>query len=160
MPGDPVIMIVLQEEKHIRLEFAYFFLINRPDRYVTDVLAGTYDTYGWIEEVDQESYGEDAHERTIFAHQEAWNTVLEYEDEDEMDLDLSREAQKDLRQKDVHPSKMYREFLIVWTKCHASRIDIFSPFAFKGCQSDFVGLKIKVNDTMKKIVDKRQEEEE
>ena len=148
--GDPVVMVILTKS-----EFTSFYLLAiNPSKYITFILEGSYDDYGWIEEVKQDDdvYGEEANLRTIFAHKKAWKMALDYEkDGEDVDLLIVKSNIHEIREGSdlIRINKglpllwieKLKEFRVILTICCLSRISVCSVLEFKGCQSQYTGLR-------------------
>lgn len=74
--GDPVVMILFKDQRQFKYRFQWF-LENDGDAHtqVEALYFGTYNDYGWINEVEDPTY--DKHERAAFVHRWAWDRVQE-----------------------------------------------------------------------------------
>jgi hypothetical protein len=134
--GEEVYMIVLKEGTTQDHLFMYPHLNNR-----VKVFKGNYDSYGWLEGLDG-AYSPDMNERTkgnkeayelsIFAHKEAWKTVLE-SGPNALDLRCLEQLRESVN---GEQQEILEQFCRVLTFCYSCRLDPLAGLTFKGSQTE------------------------
>lgn len=152
--GDKVAMVVLA------LDFPASALIDfsmfRFQKAIETIEFGTYNDYGWIEEVDgatskdmhlrMKARKPEPYERALFVHQKVWDRILAIPDKDSpydfykrvlVSAEQEREMSKlgiNLETETEEQWEKKKKLLRVMCFCHDCRIDPACGLAFKGSQ--------------------------
>lgn len=181
--GDPCVMVVFD---HTKRDFNGWIVFSHTSDwdYVKEIHKGTYNDYGWLEELPHDHDDPRLNMPIVFFHQEVWDQCIKMQREkisindieeelvhlkhSKMTQELGSIVASKIPLEDYALPDHFEEFLLISAFAHSTRRVLLSAYCFRGCQDwDSVDqrdliltLSQKLNDKLRQETEESRKEEE